>query len=1024
MSGNPSGNRLIIFKVCSCFGASYDETTLHEMRKSLPRDNIEASRTVLDLLQRTNYKPLQKAIRHLTTALQYNGVVVSSSENMVSHLGRCWIALSRVILDLFVPNIPIDPAAMIRHAALYAQEQADFLRQQIAFHVKFEHRTAANQSNGVISYLEACARDLFTPHVLADVPTRNNLTNLRTYWLEVSQFISQVIHQSKIDDLAHALETGDTSALDREVVVQDSISSFCQRIEDLYTEFDDITCILRLAFAELRLGLHLMRWASQQSSSQKDATELMTSLAAFPSIRSAQLLLALPTTNVGIPAAELVMLRVAAAMHCTQLSSAPMTVNIAYDQAYRLWSIDRARDDRRERDLSSLYRTNKMSHEVSMEAEAEEREFLELFPTFEDVLHPPDVSDAHVSDKPAHHLTPEGQRQLLALHLEFIGDLASQTKTVHTTSKFTTLRQSFLRSWIGIHPSSLPDSLDTQSLHLQLSVLHEHLSDICGTSSPSSKSFDFYADANISEAKKASSVIKSLRARLISVFRDWPDQMVLQHLIDRCDIILSFDFAAPVAKFLSALEQLLVQTEDWEMYANRDNSLKEHRHELITLIVEWRRLELSCWKSLLESQSQSFIGGVTEFWFRLYEVLVRGPLNAVEESTSGDVDNLQGYLKQLPSLLDEFIQSSSLGQFQVRLDLLRSFEAFVHFIAPQESPTHQDALLRVGRIVHSSWRYFNIFVPSLFTLLRDQRRGLEKEVEAFIKLASWKDVNVQALKQSAHKTHHQLYKLISKFRDVLRQPVMDKMNPLFAGDAEGHHLAEHIVFPVSLPLSSAAAFTEVISSSVSVPAHLGNLQQTFGKFNGFISTTIRRFLSKYTAEDVEQLSLDIILTARNLASHTIPPDLTKEKREKHKKNLLLRKRKAWNDLLKELKRGGLAYNVKPDVLSKLRDECWVRNQPLIPANSIMASVEKAEHYFDRLRGCLPALRKVLSDHHSDLGTRDLSRGLSLVESGYFLALEGRSGYAFSSIDSRVFHHDPIHLGCHKLFLNTLYFVSE
>jgi midasin len=933
-------------------------------------------------------------MRHLTTALQHNGNMLSSSETAVSYLGRCWIALSRVILDLFVPNVPIDPAAIIRHAAVYAQDQSNFLTQQISFHAQLELRTAANKTNDVIAYLEACAKDLLSaPHVLANAPARDNLTNLHTYWLEVSQFISQMIHHSKIDDLVRVLESRDASAFDREVIVQDSISGFCQRIENIYTEFDDITSILRLAFAELRLGLHLIRWASQQSSFQKDSTELVTSLAAFPSTRSAQLLQALPAAGASHHAAELVLLRIAAAVHCAQTSSAPMTIKTAYEQAYRLWSIDRARDDEREQDLNSLYRVNATTHDGSTEAEAEEREFLDLFPTFEDALHPTEAPDGHASDKPAHYLTLDQQRQLLALHLELMGD----TKISHTTSKFDALRQTFLRSWIGTHPSSLSDSLEKQSLHLQLSVLHGHLTEISGVSNSSSKSFNFYADSNTTEAKKVPSLIQPLRARLISILRDWPDQMVLQHLIDRCGVILAFDFATPVAKFLSALEQLLMQTEDWEMYANRDNSLKEHQHGLTALIVDWRRLELSCWKSLLESQSQLFIGGVAEFWFRLYEVLIRGPLNAVEESAAGDAGSLQGYLRQLPSLLDEFLQCSPLGQFQVRLDLLRSFEGFIHYIAPRESPIYLEALLRVGRIVHSTWRSFHLFVPPLSTSLRDQRQALEKEVEAFIKLASWKDVNVQALKQSAQRTHHQLYKLIRKFRDVLRQPVMDKMNPLFAGDAEGHHRTERAVFLASPSLSSVVALMDVSSSSASIPSYLGNLHQTFDRFNDFMSTTIRQFLLRYTAEDVEQLSLDIILTARNLASLPIPPDLTKERREKYKKHLLLRKRKAWSDLLKELKRGGLSYNVKPDILNTLRDECWIRNQPLMPASSAMASVEKGEHYFDRLRGCLPALRKVLSDHHSDVGTRDLSRGISLVKSGYSLALESRSGYASRSL---------------------------
>ena len=966
------------------------------MRMGLPRDSMEATKTLLASLEQTNHEPLRKATRHLSAALQPHDVDLhSSSETPVSQLGRYWIGLSRTILELFVPDLPIDPAAVIRHAAAYAQDQTDSLMQQIILHSQLELRTAGNETNDVILYLQALVKDLSkTIHSSSNAPVRDNLTNLHTYWLEVSQFITQVVHHSKIDDLVRVLESEDDSGYDREVVVQESISGFCQRIETLYAEFDDISSILRLAFAELRLGLHIVRWASQQSPSQRHTTDLATSLSAFPSTRSAQLLQTLSAPTASLSAGDIVMLKVAAAAHCSTMPSTLKAVKSAYEQAYRLWSIDRARDEKREQELTSLYRTNSMAHDALKEVESEEREFLKLFPTFEDALYSPEDSVIHANDKPVYHLPLDRQQRLLALHLELTGDAINAIKTSHTTSEFNLLRQTLLRSWVNDHPSILPDSLEKQSLPLQLSVLHGHLMEICSSSaiSSSSKSFNFYADANIQEAKKASGVICTLRSRLLVILQEWPDQTVLQHLLDRCNVILAFDLASPTAKFLSALEQLLMQTEDWEMYANRDNTLKEHQHQLTSLIVEWRRLELSCWKSLLESQSQLFICHVAEFWFRLYEVLIRGPLNAAEETASGDADSLHGYLKQLPSLLDEFIRSSSLGQFQARLGLLRSFENFIHKIAFQESHVHREALLRVGRIVHFSWRYFHIFIPGLSALLGDQRLALEKEVEAFIKLASWKDVNVQALKQSAQRTHHQLYKIIRKFRDVLRQPVIDKMSPLFAGDGEGHrYQVERTVLLASPPLPPETAFVNVASNLISKPSHLENLYQTFGRFSGFINNTIPQSVSKYSSQDVEQLSLDIIVTVKNLSSCMIPPDLTKERREKYKKNLLQRKRKAWSDLLKELKRGGLAHNVKPEITNQLRDECWIRNQPLMPQNSAMTSAEKAEHYFDRLRGCLPALRKVLSDHHSDLGTRELSRGISVVESGYSLALEGRSG---------------------------------
>lgn len=338
------------------------------------------------------------------------------------------------------------------------------------------------------------------------------------------------------------------------------------------------------------------------------------------------------------------------------------------------------------------------------------------------------------------------------------------------------------------------------------------------------------------------------------------------------------------------------------------------------------------------------------------------------------------------------MHSSALGQFQVRLDLLETFSVIVGHIASTLDGWQHNALQRVRLVLTSTRRYYRLFAAQLAGSLADQRGGLEKDVQAFIKLASWKDVNVQALKQSAQRTHHQLYKLIRKFREILRQPIAERMLPTFAGDVECTQSIDALGYSGDLP--SITCTLERGDSPQSngthfTPSHLANLNQTLARFHGLMNSRIRAFLRRRLPHHVEQLALEIIVTARDLAAEGVPPGLSKEKREKYVKGLLVRKRKALSDLLKELKRSGLAANVKPEVLAELRDECWIREQPSMPPESSI-HVEKGEYYFDRLRGALPAVRALVSDHHSDISTRDLLRGVTFVESGYSLALKARS----------------------------------
>lgn len=904
----------------------------------------------------------------------------------IALLGRFWISQSRVILDLFVPNVPLDPAVMLQHSKEQLEEQVRHLTDQITLHSHLELRMSGNKTNLVIQYLSTSLRRLtdsrkFPPRVLP----RNDVQALGSFWLEVAQFMKQVIDYSKIDDLALALDSNDASALARENVVQESISGFTRRLINIYPEFDDLVHILRLALAELKLGLRMVRLASEHRCSPITGHTLAPSLVAFPPVRSACLLQSHTPSGGGLNVSEHLLLTMDAVAYYHQSSGLPLSMTIVqtvYEQAYRLWSIDRTRKQEREQDLGDVYQRTTTAQDLDSRAATEE--FLELFPIYEDALSltANSVSDNKNMNNVLHHLSPLHHRRLFSLHLVLMGE------NQQNRCAFDMIRRSALQSLLPNHLMSLPDSLDKDALHEQIAALREHLEVISGVSDPMMSPSNFYSAANVPEARKALGVVQSLRSRLVSLLQEWPDQMVLQHLLSRCDIILSFDFTSPVAKLLSALEQLLMQTEDWEMYACRENSLKSHQRVLTDLIIEWRRLELSHWKGLLESECRMFTDAVSEHWFNLYELLVRGPVSAVAEDPRL---GLSKYVQQLPSLLDDFIRTSSLGQFQARLTLLKSFETFISGSTTTVSIENSAMLHPVCRIVHFTWRSFHLFLPQVSHSLNEQRRFLEKEVEALIKLASWKDVNVRILQQSARKSHHQLYKIIRKFRDVLRTPVTASFTSLFidtgetAGQAEQHDIPPKLVLPVTVNFPDSPARSATASS------HFRDLQRTFEKFHTYIDKSIRQVFLQYTPRSVSELSSNIIMMAQDLADETTPRDLSKEKREKYKKNLLTRRKKAWSDLQKDLKRGGLTYRVKPEITSQLEDDSWIRDQPLLPDNERMI-LEKGECYFDRLRGCLPILRSALLDHHSDLSARDLSRGISLIESGCFLALETRAVY--------------------------------
>ncbi|KAH7927800.1 midasin [Leucogyrophana mollusca] len=985
-----------IVMLSDCFDNSFDNRLMDSIRDCRLDNNSAALNTLVSLLDRTTCMPFQNALRRfMIPAVEPFASQISSRGQQVVALGRCWIALSRLLLELFVPDVPVDPAAALRCSVDFWREEEALLNQQLELHLNLEKHTAGNTSNNVTRYLDSLLENIraHAQRPSSHIPHRPDVARLQMFWSEIYQFLGQVISPSKVDSLLALIESGGPSASTREEVLQASISGFCQRLDTIYPDFEDIARTIQFALLQFRFGVRLVRSVSLiKPDSEGASARLATALAAFPSIRSARLLKESVDidSNRNLSPFDRVLLKVtAAALQCSLHGVLGYIDEIgsAYEQAFRLWGIDRAREGEKEQELNSLYRRNGLDHDATTEAEAEEKEFLELFPTFEDALERTNPTEVQVNGRGSAFTELSQVRQLVNLHLDIFNNSTSNSQSNAITA-FHNIREATLGSMLETHLTSLPDSLDTEALHPQFALLESRLSALKGTSAFNGSRSNFYTDPNVLEAKKALPVLVALRARITTIIEEWPDQMVLYNLQSRCDTILAFDFSSPVAKFLSALEQLLVQTDDWEMYANRDNTLKDHRHALTTLVIDWRRLELSCWKELLQSQYESFASHVCDFWFQLYDLTIRGPLTAVEEECRSESGALAKYLNQLPPLLDDFLRSSNLGQFESRMGLLRSFEYFVDSLAQAKSRDQRMALQRVQLILHATWRYYQHFTPQVAASLAEQRHLLEKEVQGFIKLASWKDVNVHALKESARRTHHSLYKLIRKFRDVMRQPVVDRMSPVFAGDAECTPAdARTLYIPVvELPMRLPPTNLDAMPA---VPSHLLNLPLTFKRFNNLLDSRISSSLKRHPAHTIEELALEVIATSRNLANQPSASNLTKEQREKLKKALLVRKRKALSDLLKELKRAGMATNVKPEVLQHLRDEQWVREQPLMPTAAGAIPVEKGEYYLDRVRGALPRLRELLASHHSDITTRDLLRGVNFVESGFYLALSGR-----------------------------------
>ncbi|KAE9408912.1 P-loop containing nucleoside triphosphate hydrolase protein [Gymnopus androsaceus JB14] len=796
-----------------------------------------------------------------------------------------------------------------RHAASLSKE--------LALHSEFEELVSGNSENGVTVHLQttlAAAQENLT-NGPPPVPPRD-VSRLQMFWSEVMQFQNHVLSPQKLETLISLLKAGEDSASLMEQVVQTSMKGFMQRLQTVYKEFDDITFPILYALLHLQTGLRILK---QSSSPRHPANSTATALLAFPAIRSAQKLIAQENEN-GLGAFQRLLLNVTAVSleiatgidiyrHLTLLEN-------MYEQAFRLWNIDRRRrkKSKRHRNPCIAKIAPLMTWKVmQMLKKGSLRNFSLLL-----------ISE------------PELKHFVSLHHVLFSGkDL--------TRSWYRSIQLSALPDFLDSPGLAFTDTLDYSALPLCISLLADRTVEMQQPLSSQHVPYNFYTDANIQETRKSAELVTKMKERLCTLIREWPDQMPC------CKG--SFRPRAAAASY-GGLGRLC------EQRITRENSLRDNRSSIIELIVNWRRLELSCWQTLLEAETKAFEGGVSSWWFHLYDAIVRGPLDLMQRNLDDEV--LSTYLDSLVPLLDDFIRGSPLGQFRIRLDLLKSFDGLCRNLGRIHSG-HRSVILERTTSSRSTVGYFMAFSSIMSADLASERSTLETEVRNLVKLASWKDVNVHALKQSAQRTHRRLQ----------------------ATSADAVDAEEIVYVNRGLDTPLRPTFPDVLPCAPGTANHLINLTRTYD-----------RFLE-------ETLAVDIIISSKELLSISIPSSLSAERREKRHKDLLNRKRTAWSHLLKELKKAGFSAPAKSKEVRQNESIRWIREQPTpdeLPASWDFAKIES---YWNRLNGLFPILRANLSSHHEDVSHQQLRKESLLWNQAFPSQLNQEPGLlvnAFSSYE--------------------------
>ncbi|KAG8831558.1 hypothetical protein FRC17_002942, partial [Serendipita sp. 399] len=680
-----------------------------------------------------------------------------------SHLSVClrWVFLGGLILHLYIPSLPLDPQGAISGIKRCLERSQSRLKEEISFHRQAEIFATGNDSNPAIEFLEAHLIDVETR--LKDIPassqSQRDMSEVHSLFSELIRFHDQILRTDRLTGLLNGLVNAKPDTQRQEEVDQDSWKRFLERIETKYDALADLVYPVIASLNRIRLGISLLRHRKNSDNTDPPSISIMRSLTSFPSsvgraiISSGSL-----TPPSSIPPQEWSTLRITAILaqlaRGESLKAHTRQLWVGFEQLFGVWLQKKLKEDEKNAEDSSLYKRKKDAVMQKAEAEQEAEEFQRLFPEYGDIL-----DENYSRPQTNFPATPDQTAYSLFSHLP--SSNAALFGVFNTTADET---KSLTVKWMYGMENILAADIDQESVAFRLKLVSQRLDQVQHRSLRP-KTYNFYHDSNIPEAYRAYDVVLALQSRLKHLIGKWPDQMVLQHLSERCEAILNLDIDSSLARILSALEQLLLQTEDWQKYADKENSISIHQQALSGLIVDWRRFELSGWTHLLDNQAREFAQGLEEWWFRLYE-------NVVHVCITTDVReaNLESHMEKLTPLVESFLTTSPLGQFTSRIHLLQQFHVYIDNVAARYAPSPA-VLYRAAQLLRSISQFYSQFIPAIEARLSQLRNDVDKDVKSFVQMASWKDINVLALKASAQRTHHQLHKALRKFRSILQEPV-------------------------------------------------------------------------------------------------------------------------------------------------------------------------------------------------------------------------------------------------------------
>ncbi|TVU30479.1 hypothetical protein EJB05_22106, partial [Eragrostis curvula] len=387
-------------------------------------------------------------------------------------------------------------------------------------------------------------------------------------------------------------------------------------------------------------------------------------------------------------------------------------------------------------DVPSLSDMDTEGSDILDNEEKLEHEFFRITKIDEDVVVAEDTWDA----------IPESTLKcIVTIHNQLFGspDLEKPTKCqISDVQKI----QSFIESY-ELGTRILKDLPELTCSILDEKLMPEHL----------------FRDPNPSVLFKMVEPLTALQDKVRFYLDEWPDHPGLLKIFDIIASLLAMPLCTPLSKALLGLQLLAgkaqtLQENDSKFF------LKDHLAPIFLLVYSWQRLELDCWPVLLEEVQGKYDENAVKLWFPLRALLTQTSCIPRDEDLS------------IIKSVEEFVQTSNLGEFKRRLHLLLALHGEISGGASVGSYL-STPMKKIQNILYNVFGYYMQFLSLVLGQIEAVKGSIEKELKDQVKLYRWEQEPCSTASiENFKRTRQKVFKLLRRFNDILQKPVMVLLN--------------------------------------------------------------------------------------------------------------------------------------------------------------------------------------------------------------------------------------------------------